>query len=64
MIMGLASFLVYWKRRALRAGDQIRSNRFWAKTFWAKTFGSNFVVKVVIGIPGSLIMERIGLASQ
>jgi cytochrome d ubiquinol oxidase subunit I len=46
--MGLAWFLVYWKWRALRTGDE-RYNR--AVRFWAKIFGLNFAVGVVTGIP-------------
>jgi cytochrome d ubiquinol oxidase subunit I len=46
--MGLAWFLVYWKWRALRTGDE-KYNR--AVRFWAKIFGLNFAVGVVTGIP-------------
>jgi cytochrome bd ubiquinol oxidase subunit I len=46
--MGLAWFLVYWKWRALRTGDE-KYNR--AARFWAKIFGLNFAVGVVTGIP-------------
>jgi len=48
LTMGLASFLVYWKWRALRTGDN-QYNR--AARFWAKIFGLNFAVGVVTGIP-------------
>jgi cytochrome d ubiquinol oxidase subunit I len=48
LTMGLAWFLVYWKWRALRTGDE-RYNR--AVRFWAKIFGLNFAVGVVTGIP-------------
>jgi cytochrome d ubiquinol oxidase subunit I len=48
LTMGLAWFLVYWKWRALRTGDQ-RYTR--ATRFWAKIFGLNFAVGVVTGIP-------------
>src|SRR6516165_8733312 len=48
LTMGLAWFLVYWKWRALRTGDE-RYNR--AARFWAKIFGLNFAVGVVTGIP-------------
>src|SRR6185369_665260 len=48
LTMGLALFLVYWKWRALRTGDE-RYNR--AVRFWAKVFGLNFAVGVVTGIP-------------
>jgi cytochrome bd ubiquinol oxidase subunit I len=48
LTMGLAWFLVYWKWRALRTGDE-RYNK--AVRFWAKIFGLNFSVGVVTGIP-------------
>jgi cytochrome d ubiquinol oxidase subunit I len=48
LTMGLAWFLVYWKWRALRTGEE-RYNR--AARFWAKIFGLNFGVGVVTGIP-------------
>ena len=48
LTMGLAGFLVYWKWRALRTGDE-KYNR--AVRFWAKIFGLNFAVGVVTGIP-------------
>ena len=48
LTMGLAWFLVYWKWRALRKGDE-KYNR--AARFWAKIFGLNFSVGVVTGIP-------------
>jgi cytochrome d ubiquinol oxidase subunit I len=48
LTMGLAWFLVYWKWRALRTGDE-KYNR--AARFWAKIFGLNFAVGVVTGIP-------------
>src|SRR5262245_55436806 len=48
LTMGLAWFLVYWKWRALRSGEE-RYNR--AVRFWAKIFGLNFAVGVVTGIP-------------
>src|SRR5580658_2300633 len=48
LTMGLAWFLVYWKWRALRTGDE-RYNK--AVRFWAKIFGLNFAVGVVTGIP-------------
>jgi len=44
----LAWFLVYWKWRALRTGDE-KYNQ--AVRFWAKIFGLNFAVGVVTGIP-------------
>jgi cytochrome d ubiquinol oxidase subunit I len=46
--MGLAWFLVYWKWRALRTGDEKYND---AVRFWAKIFGLNFAVGVVTGIP-------------
>jgi cytochrome bd ubiquinol oxidase subunit I len=48
LTMGLAWFLVYWKWRGLRTGDE-KYNR--AARFWAKIFGLNFAVGVVTGIP-------------
>jgi len=48
LTMGLAWFIVYFKWRALRTGDE-KYNR--AVRFWAKIFGLNFAVGVVTGIP-------------
>lgn len=48
LTMGLAWFIVYWKWRALRTGDE---NYKVAARFWAKIFGLNFAVGVVTGIP-------------
>jgi len=48
LTMGLAWFLVYWKWRALRTGDDKYHQ---AARFWAKIFGLNFAVGVVTGIP-------------
>jgi cytochrome d ubiquinol oxidase subunit I len=48
LTMGLAWFLVYWKWRALRTGDESYDL---AARFWAKIFGLNFAVGVVTGIP-------------
>ena len=48
LTMGLAWFLVYWKWRALRTGDE-KYNQ--ASRFWAKIFGLNFAIGVVTGIP-------------
>ena len=48
LTMGLAWFLVYWKWRALRTGDERYAA---AVRFWAKIFGLNFAVGVVTGIP-------------
>ena len=41
LTMGLAWFLVYWKWRALRTGDEKYNE---AARFWAKIFGLNFAV--------------------
>jgi cytochrome d ubiquinol oxidase subunit I len=48
LTMGLAWFIVYWKWRALRSGDEEYNK---AARFWAKIFGLNFAVGVVTGIP-------------
>ena len=48
LTMGLAWFLVYWKWRALRTGDE-KYNQ--AVRFWAKIFGLNFALGVITGIP-------------
>jgi cytochrome d ubiquinol oxidase subunit I len=48
LTMGIAWFLVYWKWRALRTGDERYAA---AARFWAKIFGLNFAVGVVTGIP-------------
>jgi cytochrome d ubiquinol oxidase subunit I len=48
LTMGLAWFLVYWKWRALRTGDETFNQ---AARFWAKILGLNFAVGVVTGIP-------------
>jgi len=48
LTMGLAWFLVYWKWKALRTGEQ-KFNR--AARFWTKIFGLNFAAGVVTGIP-------------
>jgi cytochrome bd ubiquinol oxidase subunit I len=48
LTMGLAWFLVYWKWRALRTGND-KFNQ--AVRFWAKLFGLNLAVGVVTGIP-------------
>ncbi len=48
LTMGLAWFLLYWKWRALRTGDEKYNH---AVRFWAKIFGLNFAVGVVTGIP-------------
>jgi len=53
LTMGLAWFLVYWKWRALRTGDD-KYNQ--AVRFWAKIFGLNFAVGVVTGIPMELLI--------
>jgi cytochrome d ubiquinol oxidase subunit I len=48
LTMGLAWFLVYWKWRALKTGDEEYNK---AVRFWTKIFGLNFAVGVVTGIP-------------
>jgi cytochrome bd ubiquinol oxidase subunit I len=48
LTMGMAWFLVYWKWRALRTGNEEYNQ---AVRFWAKIFGLNFAVGVVTGIP-------------
>src|SRR5712675_1387592 len=48
LTMGLAWFIVFWKWKALRTGDE-KYNK--AARFWAKIFGLNFAVGVVTGIP-------------
>jgi Cytochrome bd terminal oxidase subunit I len=48
LTMGLAWFLVYWKWRGWKTGDE-KYNQ--AVLFWAKIFGLNFAVGVVTGIP-------------
>ena len=48
LTMGLAWFLVYWKWRALRTGDEKYNV---AARFWVKILGLNFAVGVVTGIP-------------
>jgi cytochrome d ubiquinol oxidase subunit I len=48
LTMGLAWFLVHWKWRALRTGDEVYNQ---AARFWAKIFGLNFGIGVVTGIP-------------
>lgn len=48
LTMGLAWFLVFWKWRYLRTGDERYAQ---AVRFWAKIFGLTFAVGVVTGIP-------------
>src|SRR5216683_71238 len=48
LTMGLGWFLVYWKWRALRTGEEKYNE---AARFWARIFGLNFAVGVVTGIP-------------
>ena len=48
LTMGLAWFLVFWKWRAFRTGNEEYNK---AARFWAKIFGLNFAVGVVTGIP-------------
>jgi cytochrome d ubiquinol oxidase subunit I len=48
LTMGLAWFIVFWKWKALRTGEERYAR---AARFWAKIFGLNFSVGVVTGIP-------------
>jgi cytochrome d ubiquinol oxidase subunit I len=48
LTMGLAWFIVYFKWRHLRTGDELYGN---AARFWARIFGINFAIGVVTGIP-------------
>ncbi|MBI5444437.1 MAG: cytochrome ubiquinol oxidase subunit I, partial [Deltaproteobacteria bacterium] len=48
LTMGLAWFLVVWKWKALRTGDE---RYVAAARFWARIFGITFVLGVVTGIP-------------
>src|SRR6202789_4311050 len=48
LTMGLAWFIVYWKWKALRTGEEKYNE---AARFWANIFGLNFGVGVVTGIP-------------
>src|SRR5207237_5816292 len=48
LTMGLSLFIVLWKWRALRTGDE-RFDR--AARFWAKIFGVNFALGVATGVP-------------
>src|SRR5690349_22176805 len=48
LTMGLAWFLVYWKWRALRSGDEQAAK---AARFWARIFGLNFAMGVITGLP-------------
>jgi len=48
LTMGLAWFIVFWKWKALRTGEERYAQ---AARFWAKIFGLNFAVGVVTGIP-------------
>src|ERR1700756_5595684 len=48
LTMGLAWFIVFWKWKALRTGEERYAQ---AARFWAKIFGLNFTVGVVTGIP-------------
>src|SRR5258707_4927955 len=48
LTMGLAWFIVFWKWKALRTGENRDAD---AARFWAKIFGLNFAVGVVTGIP-------------
>ena len=48
LTMGLAWFLVFWKWRALRTGEERYAQ---AARFWARIFGLTFAMGVVTGIP-------------
>src|ERR1700680_5033558 len=48
LTMGLAWFIVFWKWKAIRTGQERYAQ---AVRFWAKIFGLNFTVGVVTGIP-------------
>src|SRR5215468_10180503 len=48
LTMGIAWFLVAWKWKHLRTGDETYGN---AARLWARIFGINFAVGVVTGIP-------------
>ena len=48
LTMGLVWFLVFWKWRALRTGDERYAV---ASRFWARILGLTFAVGVVTGIP-------------
>jgi cytochrome d ubiquinol oxidase subunit I len=48
LTMGLAWFIVFWKWKALRTGEERYAK---AARFWTKIFGLNFSVGVVTGIP-------------
>jgi cytochrome d ubiquinol oxidase subunit I len=48
LTMGLAWFIVLWKWKAIRTGDERYAK---AARFWVKIFGLNFGVGVVTGIP-------------
>ncbi len=48
LTMGLAPFLVLWRWRALRTGNEVYAQ---AARFWSRIFGITFAVGVVTGIP-------------
>lgn len=48
LTMGLAPFLVLWRWRALRTGNETYAD---AARFWGRIFGISFAVGVVTGIP-------------
>src|SRR6188768_406776 len=60
LTMGLAWFLVFWKWRALRTGDERYAA---AARFWARIFGLNFAIGVVTGIRWSSSSAPTGRAS-
>src|ERR1700749_4240532 len=51
LTMGLAWFLVYYKWKQLRTGQEKYAE---ASRFWSRIFGINFSVGVVTGIPMEL----------
>jgi cytochrome bd ubiquinol oxidase subunit I len=58
LTMGLAWFLVYWKWRAFKIGDE-EYNR--AARFWAKIFGLNFAVGSSLASPWNFSLEQTGV---
>ena len=62
LTMGIAWFLVYWKWRALRTGDERYAA---AARFWAKIFGLNSWQKPALGVikflgPSLVFQQRCG----
>ena len=48
LTMGLAPFLVFWRWKAMKPGDE---RYYIAARFWAKIFGVTFLFGVITGIP-------------